>query len=146
MTGLSLDAAFKQAVIDQFFTSSAPLIEAGPDGHTHVTYPQQSPMQKLVSDVIARNGAEVMNKIFERLDVDDLADRLVVKIREMFIAEEERRMKGGFSSWNRYEEPAWLKEVNQIAKQLVAAEIAERTLRTLESAQNVSSDSEREQN
>jgi hypothetical protein len=132
MSGLTLDDVFKQALIDHFFMTPAPIVQAGPDGHMHAVTPTYTPMQNLVREIVSHNQEEVLQRVLQRLDLDDLADRLATKISERF----EQLMSDATSRgyYRHSEMPRWFTEIENTAKQLVAAELADRVLKDMDAA------------
>jgi|SRR5882757_2324991 len=128
----SFDDAMQRAIIEYFFADPLPqLVPSGPDGQTITVNPRPSPLRQLVEQIIARNGQEMVQRVFDKIDLDVLADKLAEKLAARFEAELDMANRVS-STWNPYRPSAWMQDVDDIAKRVVAAELADRMMKTME--------------
>lgn len=131
MADLTLDEVFKQAIVEHFFGEPLPHLVPGADGQMLPIMTRPNPMRVLVDQIVARNQEDLIKRVFERIDIDDLADKLAEKLTARFAGELDmaNTMK---STWNPYHPSTWMKDVDDMAKRIVAAELADKMMATLE--------------
>lgn len=131
MADLTLDEVFKQAIIEHFFGEPLPQLVPGADGQMLSITSRPNPMRVLVDHIVARNQEDLIKRVFERLDIDDLADKLAEKLSARFAGELDMANRTS-STWNPYRPTTWMKDVDDMAKRIVAAELADRMMASLE--------------
>lgn len=128
----SFDDAMKRAIVEYFFADPLPLVvPSGPDGQMITVNQRPSPLRQLVEQIIARNQQEILKLVFAKIDLDVLADKLAEKLTARFDAELDMANRVS-STWNPYRPSAWMQDVDDIAKRVVAAELADRMMKTME--------------
>lgn len=127
----TFDDAMRSAIIQYFFEDPPVQYIPGADGQMLPITNRPSPLRKLADEIIRANQVELIQRVVDKIDIDQLADLLAEKITTAF----EREMKDALSNrstWNAYHAPTWWREVNDTAKRLVSAELADRMMKTMD--------------